>query len=120
MLDVLLVTDADWIANECESVFDGQYKMARIRRGVDALSAIESKDPRLLVLDMQVGSMGGMATCMAVRQEEQMGRLQRRPVLMLLDRAADEFLARRSAADAWLIKPINALRLARIAYDLIS
>jgi len=33
---------------------------------------------------------------------------------MLLDRDADEFLARRSEADAWLVKPINPMALARL------
>jgi DNA-binding response OmpR family regulator len=32
---------------------------------------------------------------------------------MLLDRTADVFLARRSGADGWLVKPIDALRLRR-------
>ena len=68
-----------------------------------------------MLLDLQIGNMGGMATCLAVRQEEDMGRLERRPVIMLLDRDADEFLARRSAADAWLVKPINPMHLARLA-----
>ena len=67
-----------------------------------------------MLLDLQVGNMGGMAACLAVRQEEDMGRLERRPVIMLLDRDADEFLARRSGADAWLVKPIDPLRLARL------
>ena len=51
--------------------------------------------------------MGGMAACLAIRQEEDMGRLARRPVLLLLDREADEFLARHSSADDWLLKPID-------------
>ena len=33
---------------------------------------------------------------------------------MLLDRDADEFLARRSTADAWLVKPIDPMGLARL------
>ena len=119
MLDVLLVTDADWILEECDAVFSGYHKMERVRRGVDVLPAIEAKDPRLVVLDMQIGNMGGMATCMAIRQEEGIGRLLRRPIIMLLDRSADEFLAKQSDADAWLVKPINPLRLMRIVSDLI-
>jgi len=33
--------------------------------------------------------------------------------LMLLDRQADVHMARRSGADGWLIKPLDALRLRR-------
>jgi hypothetical protein len=39
---------------------------------------------------------------------------------MLLDRAADVFLARRSEADGWLIKPIDAFRLRKAAFALMG
>ena len=94
--------------------------MLRVRRGADVISAIGAADPELVLLDLQIGNMGGMAACMAIRQEEDMGRLEPRPVMMLLDRAADEFLARRSAADAWLVKPVNSLRLARAVDALVA
>ena len=114
MPDVLLVTDADWVAEQCEAALGGDHTLHRVRRGADTIEAIELVDPALVLLDLQVGNMGGMAACMAVRQEEDMGRLERRPVIMMLDRDADEFLARRSTADAWLVKPINPMRLARL------
>ncbi len=110
---VLLVTDADWLAQQCEAALGGEHRLHRVRKGSDTLDAIRSVEPHLVLLDMQVGNMGGMATCLAIRQEEQMGRLATRPVLMMLDRDADEFLARRSEADAWLVKPVDPLRLAR-------
>ena len=114
MPDVLLVTDADWVAAQCEAALSGDHSLHRVRKGADTLEAIELVDPALVVLDLQVGNMGGMAACLAVRQEEDMGRLPRRPVIMLLDRDADEFLARRSTADAWLVKPIDPMALARL------
>ena len=120
MPDVLLVTDADWIAEQCEAALGGDYRLHRVRRGADALEAIELVEPHLVLLDLQIGNMGGMATCLAVRQEEDMGRMERRPVIMLLDRDADEFLARRSAADGWLVKPINPMRLARLVASTLA
>ncbi len=114
MSEVLLVTDADWLAQQCEAALGGDHCVNRVRKGSDTLEAIRSVDPDLVLLDMQVGNMGGMAACLAIRQEEQMGRLTPRPVLMMLDRDADEFLARRSEADAWLVKPVDPLRLARL------
>ena len=56
--------------------------------------------------------MGGMATCMDLRLEESGGRLPHVPVLMLLDRRADVFLARRAGADGWVVKPLDSIRLA--------
>ena len=120
MGDVLLVTDADWVAAQCEAALSGRHTLHRVRRGADTLEAIEQTDPGLVLLDLQVGNMGGMAACLAVRQEEDMGRLEPRPVIMLLDRDADEFLARRSSADAWLVKPIDPMRLARLVASTLA
>lgn len=120
MPDLLLVTDADWIAEQCEAALGGDHRLHRVRRGADTLEAIEFVEPDLVLLDLQVGNMGGMAACLAVRQEEGMGRLEPRPVVMLLDRDADEFLARRSEADAWLVKPINPMRLARLVASTLA
>jgi two-component system nitrate/nitrite response regulator NarL len=39
---------------------------------------------------------------------------------MLLDRSADVYLAQQSAADSWLIKPLDALRLRRAALTLLE
>ncbi len=69
--------------------------------------------PDLAILDLQVGSMGGMAVTMSLRLDESGDLLPHVPVLMLLDRAADVFMARRSGAEGWLIKPLDPLRLAR-------
>ena len=114
MPEVLLATDADWVAQECVAALSGEHTIYRVQRGADVVAAVEHLDPSLVLLDLQIGNMGGMAACLAVRQEEDMGRLERRPVVILLDRDADEFLARRSGADAWLVKPIDPMRLARL------
>jgi DNA-binding NarL/FixJ family response regulator len=50
---------------------------------------------------------------MGLRLDESSGLLPHVPVLMLLDRRADLFLAQRSGAEGWLIKPLDALRLRR-------
>jgi DNA-binding response OmpR family regulator len=42
------------------------------------------------------------------------------PVLMLLDREADVHLAKRSGADGWLVKPLDALRLQLAARSIVQ
>lgn len=113
MPDILVATDADWVAQQCQAALGGTHTLHRVTRGADVLAALTAVDPALVLLDLQIASMGAMATCLAIRQEEDMGRLARRKVMILLDRDADEFLAQRSNADAWLVKPIDPLRLAR-------
>jgi DNA-binding response OmpR family regulator len=121
MLEVLLATDADWIHDEVDAALsDGDTRVVRLKAGREVLAAVKDGDPDLVVLDLQIGNMGGMATCMSLRLEEGAGRLDRRPVLMLLDRPQDVFLARRSDADGWLVKPMDARRLQAAAAALLA
>ena len=86
------------------------------RNGRQVSGRDRQRHPDIAILDLQIGSMGGMAVTMALRLDESAGDLLPRvPVLMLLDRAADLHLAKRSDADGWLIKPLDARRLARAA-----
>jgi DNA-binding response OmpR family regulator len=118
---VLLATDADWIADEVDAALSTpDQPVRRVRAGRDVLAAVAAQTPALVVLDLQIGNMGGMATCLSLRLEAGAGRLPEVPVLMLLDREADVFLARRSEAQGWLIKPIDAFRLRRAASALTA
>lgn len=119
--DVLLATDADWVADEVAAAVGGpDVSIRRVRAGKHVLPAIEQRLPDLVVLDLQIGNMGGMATCMAIRLEEGVGRLPHLPVLMLLDRVPDVFLAKRSEADEWLVKPLEPLGLRRVMTRLME
>ncbi len=119
--DVLLATDADWIADEVDAALAGpDTQVRRVRSGAEVLPAVAADPPDLVLLDLQIGNMGGMATCMSLRLEQGAGRLPPMPVLMLLDRSADLFLARRSMADGWLVKPLDSFRLRRAAEALLA
>jgi DNA-binding response OmpR family regulator len=119
--DLLLATDADWIADEVEAALgEPGVTLRRVRRGSDVVPTIDEQLPDLILLDLQIGNMGGMATCMSIRLEEGGGRLPHLPVLMFLDRSADIFLAQRSQAEGWLVKPIDAFRLRRAARALLA
>ena len=54
--------------------------------------------------------MGGLAVAMDLALEAGAGRLSPTPVLVLLDRRADVFLARRTGVAGWLLKPLDPLR----------
>jgi two-component system nitrate/nitrite response regulator NarL len=118
---ILLATDADWIVDEVTAALGGpdtSFTVCREGRLVSKL--VGERAPDLAVLDLQVGSMGGMAIAMALRLDESGGLLPHVRVLMLLDRVADVYLAQRSSADGWLIKPLDALRLKRAALAAVS
>lgn len=120
MSDVLLATDADWLFDEVAAALGGSHDVHRVRAGAAVADAVGSVEPELVILDLQIGNMGGVATSILIKQEARAGRLVETPVLLLLDREADEFLATQSDADAWLTKPLNSLQLRRTAQDLLD
>ena len=62
----------------------------------------------------------GIAACLNLRLEQRAGRLPESKALILLDREADIFLARRAEADGWLIKPFDSFRLRRAVQTVLS
>jgi DNA-binding response OmpR family regulator len=118
---VLLATDADEVHDEVDAALsDATTTVVRVHAGNEVPRALAEHRPDLIVLDLQIGNMGGMATCMWIRLEEGADRIGPQRVLMLLDRTDDVFLARRSGADGWLVKPLAALRLRRAAEAVLA
>jgi DNA-binding response OmpR family regulator len=119
--DILIASDATWIHAEIRAVLSGpDTRVKAVRAGAEVLAEVQNRHPDLVVLDLQIGNMGGMATCLDLRLEEGAGRVDHVPVLMLLDRRADVFLARRSDADGWLLKPLDPIRLRRATTALLQ
>jgi DNA-binding NarL/FixJ family response regulator len=111
--NALVATDADSILNAIDAAIGGTHTVYRVRRGADVEAAVEEVEPEVVLLDLQIGNMGGIAACLNLRLEERAGRSAVRKVLILLDRDADIYLAQRAEADGWLIKPLDAFRLRR-------
>ena len=119
-MHILVATDADFVLDAVVAALSGPDTAFTVcRNGRDVAGVVEARTPDLAVLDLQIGSMGGMAVTMALRLDESAGRLPHVPVLMLLDRQADLHLAKRSAADGWIVKPLDALRLQRAVDDIL-
>lgn len=116
-----MATDADWVAEEVSAALLGAgIQLSRIGSGRELAVALGEVAPDLVVLDMQIGSKGGFACCMDLRQDIEAGRAPEVAILLLLDRQADEFLAQQSGADGWVIKPLNPLVLKRTADELLA
>jgi DNA-binding response OmpR family regulator len=91
-----------------------------VTRGQDVRNAFAEHEPDLVILDMQIGNMGGIAAAIDLRLEESAGRLGRATIVLLLDRETDRVLAQRADADAILVKPVDAGTLRRTARNLLS
>lgn len=112
MARVMVVADDAWVENDVRAALtDPGTVISAVSDPRQAVEAAASEGADLAVVDLQVGSMGGMAVVRALRSAmatEEIGRLR---TVMLLDRSADRFLARRAGADESVIKPFSAQEL---------
>lgn len=112
MPNVLLVADATWVKDAVHAALStGGYDVAEHSNPATVVTAVTAAKPDVVVVDLQVASMGGMAVTRAVRDAAAVGTIQEVPVVILLDRRADAFLARRAGASAWIAKPFEAAEL---------
>jgi DNA-binding response OmpR family regulator len=120
-MKILVAADARWVREQVRSAFvaPGQ-EVIEVARGQDVRAAVADHDPDLVILDLQIGNMGGIATAIDLRLEESADRLPHVPILLLLDREADRFLARRADTDAMLVKPVDAGVLRRTVKEMLG
>lgn len=120
-MHILIATDAQWVLDEVRAALESPSTTFEvITNGREVAKAVAGRAPDIAILDMQVGNMGAMAITMDLRLDESSGALPRVPVLMLLDRFADVHMARRSGADGWTIKPLDALRLGKAVRTILA
>jgi DNA-binding response OmpR family regulator len=91
-----------------------------VSNGPAVLERVKEGGVDLAILDMQMGSMGAMAVCMDLRHLESYGAAEPVAVLMLLDRRPDVFLARRSGAEGFVVKPLDPQRVRAAVRALLS
>jgi DNA-binding response OmpR family regulator len=84
----------------------GSWQIEEISDPRAVTDRLEQSRVDAVIVDMQVGSKGGMAVVRSIRQATDGGTRPR--LVLLLDRSADEFLARRAGADASVLKPFDA------------
>ena len=121
MPEILIVADAATVIAEVRSALEDEATHIReVRSGAAVRDEVAQDPPDLVVTDLQVGSMGGAAICYDLRLEESGDRQYHVPVLILLDRRADVFIAKHSGAEGWLVKPLDPLRLRKAARALLE
>jgi len=121
MMTILVAAEAKWVRDQVRSAFvsPGQ-EVVEVTRGQDVRAKVQDLEPDLVVLDLQIGNMGGVAVAIDLRLEESGGRLPHVRILLLLDRRDDAFIARRADVDLTLVKPVDAGVLRRAAAPLLA
>ena len=121
MSTILVAAEGQWVRDLVKSacLSPGQ-RVVEVTRGQDVRAAVTEYTPEVAVLDMQIANMGGIAVAIDLRLEGSAGRLPDVSILLLLDREADRFLAKRADADAELVKPIDPSTLRRTIDRLVA
>lgn len=113
MPKVLLVTDSTWVRNDVLASLPSEDVHHEADPRLVVTRAAELA-PEAFIIDLQVGSMGGMALTRALRDAAAVGEIAPAPVVLLLDRSADAFLARRAGANSYVVKPFDAQQLRNV------
>ena len=121
MATVLVAADGAWIRNQVRTALTGpDLELIEVNRGQAVRDVVASRHPDLVILDLQIANMGGVAVAIDLHLEASAARLPNVPILLLLDREHDRFLAKRAAADAELVKPIDPGTLRRTVKELLG
>lgn len=105
----MVIADEAWARNEVHAALsEPDYSLVDHSDPMTASDTVAVEQPDAVVVDLQVGSMGGMAIARDLHQKAAIEGTPEVPVVLLLDRAADGFLARRAGVKAWVTKPFTA------------
>jgi DNA-binding response OmpR family regulator len=109
---LLIASDLPSLRAELIAMLDSPERVLLEAASADEVFAqINEYEIDLAILDLQMSNMGAMAICSDLRNEESYGASDHTPVLMLLDRRPDVFLARRSGAEGFVLKPLDPQRV---------
>lgn len=112
MAAILLIADDEWVQNDVAAALsDPSLTLTVESNPREAIKRATEEHYSWAVVDLQVGSMGGMAVVRALRNAIGSGVIEDLGLILLLDREADRFLAKRARADAALVKPFTAQQL---------
>lgn len=112
MPEIVIAADDQSVYDDIASVVEEPDTSVRwVRSGEGVREEVNLRPADLVIADMQIGTMGGVAVALDLKLEADAGRLEPCPVLLVLDRRPDVFMARRSGAEGWLVKPIDPIRL---------
>ncbi len=109
MSSILLVADDVWVRNDVKAALaDPATSLTECDDPKSAAALAGETGFDAVVVDMQVKSMGGMAVTRMLKDAIASGDCRPTPVILLLDRQADVFLAKRAGCEAHLLKPFTS------------
>ena len=114
---ILVVSDDPEIADEAMFGLGGDLESVLTDDARSAWEVLGSLTPVAVVVDLMTGKSGGFALG---RDMSQVERLAKIPIVMLIDRDQDAWLAREGGAAMTLRKPLEPGALARTVSSVLS
>jgi CheY-like chemotaxis protein len=112
MLSVLLVTDETWVINDVRAALaDTRYAITTTADPRSVAVTTADTTPDVVLVDLQVGSMGGMAVTRSVRDAFSVAGTPPPPVILLLDARCGQLPRRTVGAAGWVRKPFGSAEL---------
>lgn len=120
-MKILIVSGGPRVTSQITTALLGEdFTYVEVRTPQRALKVLEEDASFDLVLaDCDTHPTGGFFLAREVRLREADGA-DLPPVVLLVSRPQDEYLARWAEADAWIVKPVDAFDLAEVIEALID
>jgi DNA-binding response OmpR family regulator len=116
-LRVLVVSEDPLVLEEAEFGFPMGVEIEFAKDARDAIQMIEKRVPHVLVVDIQTGSAGGFSLAKEMHQRASSKDV---PILMLLERSQDAWLANQAGAARHRVKPLETTDLVADVLDLVA
>jgi len=115
---LVLVVDRDPNVRELESFFlnEAGYSVDFAEDGIAALALAQVRKPAIVVTEIMVPKLDGLALCRAIKQDDEL----RGTVVLVFSILAAKNRADEAGADAFLLKPLAERRLVQTVRDLLA
>jgi DNA-binding response OmpR family regulator len=114
---ILVVSDDPGLREDATYSFPDEFEVLLAGDARDALRIMDARPPVLAIVDIKTGSAGGYSLA---REMHNAAGLNGVPVLMLLERHQDGWLARQAGARRWRTKPVEGWELVQEATALLA
>ena len=113
---VIVVTDDPDLREDATYSFPTGFEVVVADDSRDALRLMKTRRPALAIVDIKTGSAGGFNLTREMKLSQ---ALENVPVLMLLERHQDSWLATQAGARKWRTKPVDGEDLVEEALQLL-
>lgn len=114
---LLLVTHDEELADDVRYAARDGVEVVAAKDARQAWTLMQESVPSVVVVGIRTGSAGGFALC---RDMDASPKLAKIPVMMLLERDQDEWLARQAGAELTRTVPVPAADVVSGALSLVS